>query len=169
MVTQLRPYFIMYLFIIPFQFQVTLTHFMIVRYTSESYLRIANEVYSHKVIHILYSVRRKGADGTSPAEWWMFTDLLPIFYDILLGNIYDILHDFVWIGSLSRTRSLTLSSLTQTLSPSLSPTHSSPYRDISYLHSHVSTDCHHNDCLTESTIGVVGPQWNPGEPNRSYS
>lgn len=40
-------------------------HFMIVRYTSESHIRIANEVYSHKVIHILYSVRRKGADGTS--------------------------------------------------------------------------------------------------------
>lgn len=41
---------------------------MIVRYTDESHIWIANEVYSHKVIHILYSVRRKGADGTNPAE-----------------------------------------------------------------------------------------------------
>lgn len=145
---------------------------MIVRYTSESHIRIANEVYNHKVIHILYSVRRKGADGTSPAEWWMFTDLLPIFYDILLGNIYNILHDCVWIGSLSRTHSLTLSSLTHTHThtfPPHPPTHSSPYRNISSLHSHVSTDSHHSVCWTESKIGVVGPQCNPGEPNRRYS
>lgn len=162
----------MYLFIISLQFKVTLMHFMTVRYTSASHIRIANEVSSHKVIQILYSVRRKGADGTSPAEWWMFTDLLPIFYDILLGNIYDILHDCAWIGSLSRTHSLTLSSLTHTLSPSLSPhppSHSSPYRNISSLHSHVSTDSHHCVCWTESKVGVVGPQWNLGEPNRSYS